>query len=75
MLLIYEITEFAEKDLRPVQRYVQVKIHVEDWRWHFRFNSEWWRKCVRMLAPKARVLKQQIGVRFAVLSKQQQLGT
>ena len=48
MLLIHATTEFVEKDLRPVQRYVQVKIHVEDWRWHFRFNSKWWRKCVRM---------------------------
>jgi hypothetical protein len=44
MLLIYETTEFAEKDLQPVQRYVQEKLHVEDWRWHYRLNSEWWRK-------------------------------
>jgi len=54
MLLIYETTEFVEKDLRPVQRYVQEKLHVEDWRWHYRFNREWWRKRVMMLAPKAR---------------------
>jgi hypothetical protein len=54
MLLIYETIEFVEKDLRPVQRYVQEKLHVEDWRLHFRFNREWWRKRVRMLAPKAK---------------------
>jgi hypothetical protein len=54
MLLIHETTEFVEKDLRPVQRYVQEELGVEDWRLHFRFNREWWRKRVRMLTPKAK---------------------
>jgi hypothetical protein len=52
-LVINATTEFVTEDLEPILKYVKEELAYDDWRTHFRFNREWWRKRVRLVIAKA----------------------
>ena len=51
-MIIHATLEFVWEDLEPVKLHVESN-GVDDWLKHFRYNREWWRQRVRMLAPSA----------------------
>jgi hypothetical protein len=51
-MVIHATTEFATEDFEFMLNYLQ-KLEIDDWRQHFRFNREFWRRRVRLLVAKA----------------------